>query len=320
MNDASILIVGESESGQRLDTYLAGKLESVSRAQIQRAIENGDVTINDSQSKSSYRIRAADEIQFEITPAAPLEAVAEEIPLEIVFEDEDVIVINKPAGMVVHPGAGITSGTLANALVYYFGQIAPPGSGLRPGIVHRIDVGTSGLVVVAKTDHALHNLSEQFAERRVKKIYLALVFGNVAGEKGEIDQPIGRDPHNRVKMSVRPAGSGRAASTLFGVRERFVEFTLLDVEIRTGRTHQIRVHLAHLRHPVVGDTGYDGGRGKSFTDSRLRAEISRLGRPFLHARVLGFTHPKSGAPMSFEAPLPSELDGFLERLRERKEC
>ncbi len=317
MNDASILIVGEAENGQRLDTYLAGKLENVSRAQIQRAIDNGDVTINDSQSKSSYRIRAGDEIQFEITPAAPLEAAPEEIPLDIVSEDEEVIVINKPAGMVVHPGAGITSGTLANALVYHFGQIAPSGSGLRPGIVHRIDVGTSGLIVVAKTDHALNNLSTQFADRRVKKVYVALVFGNVAVERGEIDQPIGRDPHNRVKMSVRPAGSGRDASTFFHVRERFGQFTLLDVEIKTGRTHQIRVHLSHIRHPVVGDSGYDGGRGKSFSDSRLRAEISRLGRPFLHAKTLGFAHPKSGVPMSFEAPLPEKLEGFLGRLRGR---
>ncbi len=314
MRDASSITVSTDGVGQRLDAYLAHRIEEASRAQIQRAIDSGDITVNDEEAKASYKLRLGDEINVEFPPTLPLEAAPECIPLNILFEDDHLIVINKPAGMVVHPGAGITSGTLANALVYYFGQLAPVGDRLRPGIVHRLDVGTSGLIVVAKTDQALQNLSEQFAERRVKKIYLALVYGTVASQEGQIDDPIGRDPRNRVKMSVRPVGSGRPALTFYRVRQRFPGFTLLEVEIKTGRTHQIRVHFAHLRHPVVGDTGYDNGRGKNLINAVLRGAISHLGRPFLHAASLSFTHPKSGEPMSFAVGLPDELVRFLERL------
>jgi 23S rRNA pseudouridine1911/1915/1917 synthase len=217
--------------------------------------------------------------------------------------------------MVVHPGAGINSGTLANALVFHFGELKSPGESHRPGIVHRLDVGTSGLIVVAKTDLALQKLSEQFAERRVQKMYSSLVFGIVAGERGTIDEPIGRDPKNRVKMTVRPEGSGRAALTTYIVRERFPAFTRLDVEIKTGRTHQIRVHLAHIKHPVVGDTGYDSGRGRNLTNAPMRGAVQHLGRPFLHASSLSFTHPVSGEAMAFAAELPDELVNFLEKLR-----
>ncbi|MEP7272704.1 MAG: RluA family pseudouridine synthase [Acidobacteriota bacterium] len=316
MTEEHSITVVAAESGQRLDAYLTERIEATSRAQIQRAIESGDITVNDADSKASYKVRPGDEIHVEIPPSLPLEAAAEDIRLNILFEDDHLIVINKPAGMVVHPGAGITSGTLANALVHHFGQLTPGADRLRPGVVHRLDVGTSGLIVVAKTDNALQRLSEQFAERQVRKAYIALVFGTVTPEQGKIDDPIGRDPHHRVKMSVRPPGSGRTALTHYRVRERFPGFTLLDVEIKTGRTHQIRVHLAHLRYPVVGDTGYDNGRGKNFSDSALRGMIAHLGRPFLHAASLAFTHPKSGEPMSFELGLPVELLEVLERLRQ----
>lgn len=315
MSSDTSITVAKDESGTRLDAYLVQRIDDVSRAQIQRAIENGDITVNDLDSKASYKVRSGDEIQVDIPPLLPLLATPEDIPLDIVFEDDHLIVINKPAGMVVHPGAGITTGTLANALVHYLGQGDAEDRGYRPGIVHRLDVGTSGLIVVAKTDVVLQRLSEQFAERQVGKSYIALVFGALKADEGEISEPIGRDPLHRVKMSVRPPGSGRSALTRYRVREHFRDFTLLDVEIKTGRTHQIRVHMAHIRHPVVGDTGYDNGRGRNFADGPWRGIISRLGRPFLHAASLNFTHPITGALMSFDQPLPSELQAILERLR-----
>ena len=315
MSDAERITVAVEDAGQRLDSYLAHRLAESSRAQIQRAIENGDITVNDADSKSSYKVRPGDEIFVEIPPSLPLDAVAEAIPLNILFEDEHLIVVNKPAGMVVHPGAGITTGTLANALVYHFGEQQSPGESHRPGIVHRLDVGTSGLIVVARTDLALQRLSEQFAERKVRKVYSALVFGTVSATEGVIDKPIGRDPKNRVKMSVRPEGSGRNALTLYRVHDRFADFTLLDVEIKTGRTHQIRVHLAFIRHPVVGDFLYDNGRGRNLSNAPLRGAINHLGRPFLHAASLSFTHPITEKAMSFTADLPPELRDFLAKLK-----
>jgi len=303
----------------RLDTFLAAQLTENSRAHIQRAITSGDVVINERAVKPSYRVRAGEEIQVELPEAVPLEAAPEAIPLDIVYEDEEIIVINKPAGMVVHPGAGITSGTLANALVYHFNQLAqqlPQAGGvLRPGMVHRLDVGTSGLIVVAKTDRAHLNLATQFEERRVFKSYVALVYGRVAANVGRIDAPIGRDPRHRVKMAVRRVGEGRAALTLYRVLERFNEFTLLEVEIKTGRTHQIRVHLAALKHPVVGDQAYDSGRANTLKGTPLRTALTRLGRPFLHAAQLQFAHPASGERLSFQAALPDELQEFLAAVR-----
>jgi 23S rRNA pseudouridine1911/1915/1917 synthase len=317
LSDAEFSItVSPADAGLRLDAYLAASIAAVSRARIQRAIANGEVTVNDTETKSSYKVRAGDAIQVELPSLIPLEAAAEPIPIEILFEDEQVIVINKPAGMVVHPGAGVSSGTLANALVYHFEQLAQGGGPLRPGIVHRLDVGTSGIMVVAKTEGAHNDLSQQFADRRVAKSYVALVYGSVATKEGRIDAPVGRDPRNRVRMAVRPE-SGRPALTYYRVQERFEEFTLLDVGIKTGRTHQIRVHLAHIKHPVVGDATYDSGRGKNIRDAKLRSEVAGLGRPFLHAGRLGFSHPTTGEAMSLSAPMPEELEEFLEMLRGR---
>jgi 23S rRNA pseudouridine1911/1915/1917 synthase len=302
--------VATEEAGARLDVFLATRLGTASRAQIQRAIENDDISVNDRPSKASYKVRAADLIEGEVPPATPLVADPEPIPLQIVYEDAELIVVYKPAGMVVHPGAGIRSGTLANALVHHFGK-SEVGDPLRPGIVHRLDVGTSGLIVAAKTERAHQSLATQFADRQVEKIYLALVYGNLTHNEGRIETNIGRDPHQRVKMAVRPAGKGRSALTLYRVRERREDFTLLEVEIKTGRTHQIRVHLASIKHPVVGDETYDSGRAKTLKDPRLRAMVAALGRPFLHAARLAFIHPESGKKMEFTAELPTELSRFL---------
>lgn len=309
------ITVSPELAGTRLDAFLAAQLADVSRATIQKAIQQGECLVNERAAKASYKVRAGDEIQLDLPEVAPLEAVPENIPLDIVYEDDELIVINKPAGMVVHPGAGVKSGTLANALVYHFNQLSRQNS-LRPGIMHRLDVGTSGLIVVAKTDRAHQNLAAQFEARTTEKHYTALVYGVVKDASGRIDAPIGRDPRNRVKMAVRP--QGRAALTLYRVVERFDDFTLLDVEIKTGRTHQIRVHLAHIKHPIVGDATYDGGRVNTVKDARLRSAIEKLERPFLHAASLGFSHPANGEKNSFTLPLATELERFLAGLRVEK--
>ena len=310
-----LLVPAEAEN-QRLDLFLTSLFSETSRSAIQRAISGGDITINGKIVKPSHRIRADEKIAGEIPAAPVIDAVPEYIPLDIVYEDEEIIVINKPAGMVTHPGAGATSGTLANGLVYYFNQIShqPPrrGGSSRPGIVHRLDVGTSGLIVVAKTDRAHLNLAEQFESRTIAKSYVAMVYGVVKEDSGKIEAPIGRDPRSRVKMSV--TRNGRVALTLYRAVKRFDEFTLLDLEIKTGRTHQIRVHLAHIKHPVVADPTYDAGRANSIKNAKLRAAVARLDRPFLHAARLGFSHPSSGEKMEFAAPLPRELSDFLEQV------
>jgi 23S rRNA pseudouridine1911/1915/1917 synthase len=311
------VVVPADASEQRLDLFLVGQFRDSSRSAIQRAITSGAITINDKLVKPSHRLSAGETIAGEVPAAPPIEARPEAIPLDIVFEDDEMIVLNKPAGMVTHPGAGVVSGTLANALVHHLMQTgaAPPRRGgvSRPGIVHRLDAGTSGLLVAAKTDRAHLRLAEQFESRTVEKHYTALVYGTVNDAEGQIDAPIGRDPHSRVKMAVTP--KGRPALSLYRVVERFEEFTLLDVEIKTGRTHQIRVHLAHRKHPVVADETYDAGRANSLRNARARAAIAALHRPFLHAARLTLAHPASGAPLEFTAPLPEELNVFLNRLR-----
>ena len=302
--------IGPDEVGTRLDTYLASQIEGWSRARLQRLIENEDVLVNGKVAKPSYKLRAGDEIEVELV-AAPIDVFTpENIPLDIVYEDETLMVVNKPAGLVVHPAAGTPSGTLANALAYHFQKL--PGSGVRPGIVHRLDRDTSGLLVVAKTDAALENLSDQFRDRSVYKSYVALVHGRVLSNSGKIDQPLARDPSNRTRMAVVRAG--RYALTLYRVRRAFERFTLLDVELKTGRTHQIRVHLAWLKHPVVGDETYGGGRDNTIRDPRLRARIRGLNRHFLHAEKLGFKHPATGEFVKFESALPEVLGELLVEL------
>jgi 23S rRNA pseudouridine1911/1915/1917 synthase len=306
--------VTETDAGARLDAYLAAQIDGWSRARLQRLIESGDVLVNSKLAKASYKVAANDEIEVELAPAPASNFTPENIPLEIVFEDDHVIVINKPAGLVVHPAAGIQSGTLANALAYHFQQLSNAGS-IRPGIVHRLDKDTSGLLVAAKTESAHEDLSDQFRAREVFKSYIALVYGVVKQESGRIEQPIARDPRNRTRMAI--VAGGRGALSLYKVRRSYGSFTLLDVELKTGRTHQIRVHLSWLKHPVVGDELYGGGRDNNVQDVQLRARIRKLKRQFLHAEQLGFRHPQTGEHMRFVAPLPSELSGLLEKLESR---
>ena len=295
-------------AGTRLDAYLASQIEGWSRARLQRLIENEDVLVNGKASKPSYKLREHDEVEVELIAPAADAFVPENIPIDIVYEDDTLVVVNKPAGLVVHPAAGTPSGTLANALAYHFQQL-PSGTGIRPGLVHRLDRDTSGLLVVAKTESALENLSDQFRDRTVYKSYIALVHGRLAANSGKIDQPLARDPSNRTRMAV--VRGGRNALTLYRVRRGFDRFTLLDVELKTGRTHQIRVHLAWLKHPVVGDETYGAGRDNTIQDARLRARVRNLNRQFLHAEKLAFTHPKTGEWVKFESPLPEELSGLL---------
>ena len=301
--------IGSEHAGIRLDAYLASQIEGWSRARLQRLIENEDVLVNGRVVKPSYKLREQDEIEVELITPATDRFEPENIPIEIVYEDETLLVVNKPAGLVVHPAAGTPSGTLANALAYHLQQLPGGGTSLRPGIVHRLDRDTSGLLVVAKTEAALENLSDQFRDRTVFKSYVALVHGRVLPTSGRIDQPLARDPSNRTRMAV--VRGGRNALTLYHVRRSFQRFTLLDVELKTGRTHQIRVHLAWLKHPVVGDETYGAGRDNTIQDARLRARIRHLNRQFLHAEKLGFTHPDTGEFVKFESPLPQELSDVL---------
>src|SRR5215208_5614886 len=307
--------IGPEHAGVRLDAYLALQIEGWSRARLQRLIESEDVLVNGRVVKSSYKLREHDEIEVDLTTPPTDRFEPENIPIDIVYEDETLLVVNKPAGLVVHPAAGTPSGTLANALAFHFQKLPEVGAGVRPGIVHRLDRDTSGLLVVAKTEAALENLSDQFRDRTVYKSYVALVHGRVLSNTGKIDQPLARDRSNRTRMAV--VRGGRNALTLYRVRRAFDRFTLLDVELKTGRTHQIRVHLAWMKHPVVGDETYGGGRDNTIQDPRLRAGIRSLNRQFLHAEKLGFKHPQSGEFVKFESPLPPELEGFLTQIKER---
>ena len=265
--------------------------------------------VNGKPAKPSYKLREADQLEVDLTAPVSTSFVPEPIPLDIVYEDESLVVVNKPAGLVVHPAAGIHSGTLANALAYHFQQLPDSGAGVRPGIVHRLDRDTSGLLVVAKTEAALEHLSDQFRDRTVFKSYAALVHGRVSTESGRIDQPLARDPSNRTRMAV--VRGGRSALSQYRVRQRFDRFTLLDVELKTGRTHQIRVHLAWLKHPVVGDETYGAGRDNTIQDAQVRARVRNLGRHFLHAEKLAFTHPQTNKRVEFTSPLPAELSELL---------
>ena len=300
--------IGPDDVGVRLDTFLASHIEGWSRARLQRLIESEDVLVNRKVSKPSYKLREHDELEVELISPATISFTPEAIPIEIVYEDDTFVVVNKPAGLVVHPAAGIHSGTLANALAYHFQQL-PNATSVRPGIVHRLDRYTSGLLVVAKTEAALESLSDQFRARTVYKSYAALVHGRVNSDSGKIEQPLARDPSNRTRMAV--VRGGRSALSLYRVNRRFNRFTLLDVELKTGRTHQIRVHLAWLKHPVVGDETYGGGRDNTIQDPRLKSQIRGLGRHFLHAEKLAFEHPATGERVLFHSPLPPELANLL---------
>ena len=311
-NEFVTLRVEEADAGSRLDSFLTTHIQGWSRARLQQLIEYGEVLVNGKSAKSSQKLHENDEIEVELVSSAAATITPEDIPLTIVYEDSDLIVVNKPAGLVVHPAAGIHSGTLANALAFHFQQLSTQGGTIRPGIVHRLDKDTSGLLVAAKTEVAHEKLADQFRGREVFKSYVALVHGVVEQDHGRIDQPIARDPRNRTRMAV--IRGGRSALSLYSARHRFDRFTLLDVELKTGRTHQIRVHLSWLKHPVVGDEVYGGGRDNTVQDPKLKAQIRKLGRHFLHAEQLGFRHPFTDKQMTFKSPLPVELEELVAML------
>ena len=312
--ESQLLSIDTETAGARLDSFLASQLKDLSRTRIQHSIADGDILVNERVVKPSYRLRDGDQIEIDLPEPPPLEIVPEPIALDIVYEDDDLIVVNKPAGMVVHPGAGIDSGTLVHALVYHFNSLSETAGSTRPGIVHRLDKETSGLLVVAKNNKVHERLAESFHNREVFKLYNALVYGQVSTDQGEIDARIGRSPHNRTRMSVLRGGAGRAAHTIFEVVKRYQEFTLLDVQIKTGRTHQIRVHLAHIGHPVVGDATYGSGRENSIRDATNKRVLRLLKRQFLHSAELAFDHPRTGARLEFTAPLPPDLSSILSEL------
>jgi 23S rRNA pseudouridine1911/1915/1917 synthase len=315
-NESLLFHSSAPDVGKRLDLFLSEKIEGWSRSRLQQLIDDEDILVNSKKTKSSYRLSVGDEIEVELVEAPTDNFEPENIPLDIIFEDEYLAVINKPAGMIVHPGAGVKSGTLANAIAYHFNfkssAETATAENYRIGIVHRLDKDTSGLILVAKNDRTHETLAKQFRDREVFKSYVALVHGAMRGTKGKVDQPIGRDRYNRIKMSVTK--TGRNAVSLWKVRKNFEKFTLLDVEIKTGRTHQIRVHLGFLNHPIVGDDIYNEGRDNTVNDLELNRAISKLGRFFLHAERLIFTHPVSKQKMDFTSPLPRELTELVNLL------
>jgi len=300
------IVFTEAES-QRLDLFLAAHLPDLSRARWQQLIKDGLVTVTGQARKPNYSLRAEDRIDWRVPPPAPTELVPEDVPFEVLFEDEDLIVINKPAGLVVHPAPGHSSGTLVHGLLYHCDDLTGIGGEERPGIVHRLDRDTSGCLVVAKNDAAHKDLVRQFKERDVKKEYIALVWGRPEPARGTVRTLIGRDPHHRQKMSAR-VRSGREAVSHYEVVQTFGDISYVRVKIETGRTHQIRVHMAHLRNPVVGDTMY--GRARQHPLNEL------ISRQMLHAERIAFDHPRTGLELEFIAPLPADFRALLAALRE----
>ncbi len=295
-----------ADAGKRLDLFVHEHLREYSRARLQSWIKNGFVLVNGAAARAAYLLKGGEHIEISPADLPPLKATAEELPLEILYEDADVIVVNKAAGMVVHAGAGHHEGTLVNALLHHFGQLSTVGGDLRPGIVHRLDRETSGALVVARTDKAHQSLARQFHSRQVEKLYTALVHGTMPQPHGTITKPIARDPVRRTRMTTR-LESGRTALTEYTVAEQLPHFTLLDVRIGTGRTHQIRVHLSSFRHPVVGDFLY----GAPKTVPGLKAPS----RFFLHARHLRFRSPSTGGLIDVTSPLAPELEEWLDEIR-----
>jgi 23S rRNA pseudouridine1911/1915/1917 synthase len=298
----SVVSFTVEQSGERLDRVIPAHLRDFSRAVVQRLIKTGEATVNGKPSRPSYRVQVGDKVVVRIPAEIPEPVVPEDIPLDIIYEDDALLVVNKPAGMVVHPALGHPSGTLVNALLAYCPQVADVGGVERAGIVHRLDKDTSGLILIARDETTRAALQRQFKRRQVAKTYLALVEGHVHPREGVIDAPVGRDKRQRKRMAV--VRRGREARTMYRAIEYLADHTLLEVRPHTGRTHQVRVHLAWMGYPVVGDVVY----------GRRRQRVLR-GRHFLHAAGLRFTHPATGEEVEFEAPLPPELAAVLKRLR-----
>lgn len=296
-------IAAPEDAGARLDAFLAGKMEKT-RSSVQKLIEEENVRLNGAPAAKNARLREGDRVEATEPPPEVLDVKPQNIPLDIVYEDQDLLVVNKPKGMVVHPAAGNPDGTLVNALLFHCGDSLSGINGvIRPGIVHRIDKDTSGLLIVAKNDRAHQSLAEQIAVHSFTRIYNAVVYGVVKEEEGTVSAPIGRHPTDRKRMAVLSSG-GREAVTHFRVLERFPGFTLVECRLETGRTHQIRVHMAHIGHPVAGDPVY--GPKKCITE--LQGQC-------LHARVIGFIHPATGEYLEFDSGLPPYFERFLEKLR-----
>lgn len=291
-------------SGVRLDAWLAEEAPEHSRARWQALIKEGHVTVNGKPVKPNHKLCAEDRVAWSLPEPAEVETLPEKIPLDILYEDRDIIVISKPAGLVVHPAAGNETGTLVNALLHHCTDLAGIGGERRPGIIHRLDKDTSGVMVIAKTEAAMNELSRQFKERETEKEYLAIIRGVPPGTHGTVETTIGRHPVHRKKMAANVRNGKRAVSHYETV-EAFSDASLVRVKIETGRTHQIRVHMAHIKHPIIGDTVYGRGRASSI----------KAGRQMLHAARLSLNHPKSGKPMTFEAPLPADMEALLKQLR-----
>lgn len=305
MSEAIRLRAEPEDAGKRLDQVVHERLPHHSRARIQQWIRDGRVLVNGTPGRPARPVRTGESIEVEPAEAPPLHASPEDIPLHVLYEDGDLVAIDKPAGMVVHAGAGIHSGTLVNALLHRFGALSGVGGALRPGIVHRLDRFTSGVLLVAKNDAAHRALAEQFSSRQVEKTYIALVHGRVKAESGRIDRPIARDPVHRTRMTAR-LGEGRAAWSEYRVVRRFERFTLLEVRIGTGRTHQIRVHLSGLGHAVVGDTLYGA-------PAKIEG-LPPLCRYFLHAHRIRFHLPSTGEEVTVVSPLPGDLEEWINRI------
>lgn len=328
-----IFTVPAEAAEQRLDAWLTAQLENVSRSRVRLLFDHEQVRVNGAIEKASLKLRGGETVEVHGEPAPPpLRAIAEEIPLDIVYEDKDLIVVNKPAGMMVHAGSGATDsarnrGTLINALLGRHEKLSKAGGELRPGIVHRLDKQTSGLIIVARNDVTHLRLAEMFSQREIRKTYLALVHGHLAEDRGTINAAIARDVIRRTRMTTRRTEGARSAISHYRVQRRIEsawgKFTLVSVRIETGRTHQIRVHLSSIGHPIVGDTHYGApavilpraAQGLRRKNMPIPQGIS-LPRNFLHAAELEFSHPRTGKPLRLEAPLPMELTGFLHQLED----
>jgi 23S rRNA pseudouridine1911/1915/1917 synthase len=315
--DTRVLVAGPDDEGERLDAFLA-KRTRLSRARVQKLIDAGRVRVaGETARRKSDPVVAGARFELEVPPAEPVALLPEDLPLDIVYQDDDLLVVNKAAGMVVHPAPGHPRGTLVNALLHHVTRLEGVGGRLRPGIVHRLDKDTSGLLVVAKSDFAHQSLVKALKARRMRRLYRAASWGHFSASPLTLDAPVGRDPHDRKRMAVTPGG--RRAVTHIRVRERWLAAELLDVALQTGRTHQIRVHLAHAGHPVVGDPLYGVGweRGMSGPGrSWASALVKRAPRLFLHAAELAFDHPATGERMRFRAPLPPDLEALATWARE----
>jgi len=302
VSQTELIIVEEEMDGERLDAFLAEQVEQLSRSAVKNLINEGQVLVNGAKQKASYHVREGDEISIEIPEPQVLELKPRDIPLEIIYQDEDLAVINKPKGLVVHPAHGNWDYTMVNALLYHIKDLSGINGQIRPGIVHRLDKDTSGVMVVAKNDVAHRSLAAQIKEHSIKREYIALVHGTIKENLGTIDAPIGRSKVDRKKMAV--IADGRPAVSNYQVLERYHNYTLVKVELLTGRTHQIRVHFAYIKHPVVGDPLYGSGKKHFNMDSQA-----------LHAHLLGFNHPRTGKYLEFTSPLPEYFQDILVSLR-----